>query len=166
MSLVLQQHENRILTQEIIPFLEEHHFRVASLMFDGCLVYKNKSGGVNINNILTTFATQRNLPSYIKLIQKPLEIPNVKHTVEKYIRWSNLLLADTENSHVEFVTDQLKDIVRLTDDEKNFYKYSTQSGLWKKRRQISKSFNRISRCYSGPSLTPCINVLKIKYKNK
>ena len=52
MSLVLQQHENRILTQEIIPFLEEHNYRIASLMFDGCLVYKNKSGGVHINNIL------------------------------------------------------------------------------------------------------------------
>ena len=118
MSLVLQQHENRILTQEIIPFLEEHNYRVASLMFDGCLVYKNKSGGVHINNLLPTFSTKRNLPSYIKLIQKPLEIPNVEHTVEKYIRWSKLLLAATENSHVEFVVDQLKDIVMFTDDKK------------------------------------------------
>ena len=54
------------------------------------------------------------------------------HTVEKYIRWSKLLLAPTENSHVEFVADQLKDIVMFTDDEKYFYKHNTKSGVWKK----------------------------------
>ena len=135
-SQVVQIHENDIVTNKLVPYLERNNYRVASLVFDGLMVFK-KRGEQKMNpELLFNFTDECDLPDYISIVEKPfIDVTMVDEAIKKYKKLAQKLLSMSDKKHAEIVVEEMKGKVQVCGIElKTVYIYDEKTGVWSRSR--------------------------------
>jgi phage/plasmid-associated DNA primase len=127
-SQVIQRHEHDIVARKLVPYLQQHGYRAATLMFDGVMVYSKHRNGLDKfpidkstidKSILRKFAETYNLPSYIRVVEKPFcdvhTMRAVHELIEQYKAMSTSIAEFSDRSLASLVAHQLRGSVAVVD---------------------------------------------------